>query len=194
MLARDVGRIDYDHVEATVYFTKIGEAGLFKLDPESGAETLVTRKINPAHLDGWLVLAGQVFYIEPQAVGPSKVHDLDPATGEDRVVADDSGLGRRLQLQRVARPAPDRHRAHGCRRTPTSARSRCATKRPAEFGHTASCGPRDVGASAPISKTLPLRSPRQARGCAACASPLARFRLLFCLRRSPSPACGRGLG
>ena len=87
VLARDVGRIDYDHVEATVYFTKIGEAGLFKLDPQSGAETLVTRKINPAHLDGWLVLAGQVFYIEPQAVGPSKVHDLDPATGEDRVVA-----------------------------------------------------------------------------------------------------------
>ena len=60
---------------------------LFKLDPESRAETLLTRKINPAHLDGWLVLAGQVFYIEPQAVGPSKVHDLDPATGEDRVVA-----------------------------------------------------------------------------------------------------------
>ena len=87
VLARDVGRIDYDHVEATVYFTKIAEAGLFKLDPQSGAETLVTRRINPAHLDGWLVLAGHVFYIEPQAVGPSKVHELDPAGGADRVVA-----------------------------------------------------------------------------------------------------------
>ena len=50
------------------FFTKIAQAGLFKLDPVSGAETLLTRKVNPAHLDGWLVLAGQVFYIEPQAV------------------------------------------------------------------------------------------------------------------------------
>ena len=87
VLARDVGRIDYDHVEATVYFTKIAEAGLFRIDPQSGSETLVTRKINPAHLDGWLVLAGQVFYIEPQAVGPSNVRDIDPVTGDDRVVA-----------------------------------------------------------------------------------------------------------
>jgi Tol biopolymer transport system component/DNA-binding winged helix-turn-helix (wHTH) protein len=87
VLARDVGRIDYDHADATVYFTKIAEAGLFKLDPRSGAETLVTREVNPAHLDGWLVLAGHVFYIEAQAIGPSNVHELDPATANDRVVA-----------------------------------------------------------------------------------------------------------
>ena len=47
----------------------------------------MTRKINPAHLDGWLVLGGHVFYIEAQAIGPSHVHDLDPVSGEDRVVA-----------------------------------------------------------------------------------------------------------
>ncbi|HJT97935.1 MAG TPA: winged helix-turn-helix domain-containing protein [Rhodanobacteraceae bacterium] len=87
VLARDVGRIDYDHAHGAVYFTKIEEAGLFRLDPGSGREILVTRKINPAHLDGWLVLAGHIYYIEPQAIGPSNVHDLDPATGEDRLVA-----------------------------------------------------------------------------------------------------------
>jgi len=87
VLARDVGRIDYDHADATVYFTKIAEAGLFKLDPRSGVETLVTREVNPAHLDGWLVLAGHVFYIEAQAIGPSNVHELDPVTADDRVVA-----------------------------------------------------------------------------------------------------------
>ncbi|HKE48212.1 MAG TPA: winged helix-turn-helix domain-containing protein [Rhodanobacteraceae bacterium] len=87
VIARDVGRIDYDHAEAAVYFTKIAEAGLFRLDPQSGQETLVTSKINPAHLDGWLVLAGHIFYIEPKAVGPSDVHELDPASGDDRVVA-----------------------------------------------------------------------------------------------------------
>ena len=87
VIARDVGRIDYDHVLATVYFTKIAQPGLFKLDPVTGEATLVTERINPAHLDGWLVNAGHVFYIAPKAIGPSDVHDLDPASGDDRVVA-----------------------------------------------------------------------------------------------------------
>jgi Tol biopolymer transport system component/DNA-binding winged helix-turn-helix (wHTH) protein len=87
VLARDVARIDYDRTDATVYFTKVSEAGLFKVDQKSGNETLVTRRINPAHLDGWLVLGGHVFYIEAQATGPSHVHELDPTSGEDVVVA-----------------------------------------------------------------------------------------------------------
>jgi len=87
VLARDVARIDYDRTDATVYFTKVSEAGLFKVDQKSGNETLVTRRINPAHLDGWLVLGGHVFYIEAKAKGPSRVHDLDPVSGDDVVVA-----------------------------------------------------------------------------------------------------------
>ncbi len=87
VLARDVARIDYDRTDATVYFTKVSEAGLFKVDQKSGNETLVTRRINPAHLDGWLVLGGHVFYIEAKATGPSRVHELDPVSGEDAVVA-----------------------------------------------------------------------------------------------------------
>ncbi len=87
VLARDVARIDYDRTDATVYFTKVSEAGLFKVDQKSGNETLVTRRINPAHLDGWLVLGGHVFYIEAKAKGPSRVHDLDPVSGDDAVVA-----------------------------------------------------------------------------------------------------------
>ncbi|HEX5121692.1 MAG TPA: winged helix-turn-helix domain-containing protein [Rhodanobacteraceae bacterium] len=87
VLARDVARIDYDRTDATVYFTKVSESGLFKVDQKSGNETLVTRRINPAHLDGWLVLGGHVFYIEAKAKGPSRVHDLDPVSGDDVVVA-----------------------------------------------------------------------------------------------------------
>jgi Tol biopolymer transport system component/DNA-binding winged helix-turn-helix (wHTH) protein len=87
VLARDVARIDYDRTDATVYFTKVSEAGLFKVDQKSGNETLVTRRINPAHLDGWLVLGGHVFYIEAKAKGPSRVHELDPVSGDDEVVA-----------------------------------------------------------------------------------------------------------
>jgi Tol biopolymer transport system component len=87
VLASDVARIDYDRADGTVYFTKVAEAGLFRLDSRSGQETLVTGKINPAHLDGWLVLAGRIYYIEARAVGPSAVHELDPATGGDEIVA-----------------------------------------------------------------------------------------------------------
>ena len=87
VLARDVARIDYDQAGGSVYFTRVTEGGLFRLDAHSGEETLVTRNINPAHIDGWLALAGHIFYIEAQAAGSSLVHDLDPATGEDRVVA-----------------------------------------------------------------------------------------------------------
>ena len=86
VLARGVGRIDFDHGDGTVYYTKIGQAGLFRLDPQSANEMLVTSEINAAHLDGWLVLRGQVYYIAPRAVGPSVVHVLDPLTGDDRVL------------------------------------------------------------------------------------------------------------
>jgi len=87
VLARNVARIDYDRADAAVYYTKVSEGGLFRLERNTGAETLVTRKVNPSHLDGWLVLAGHIFYIESKAAGPSSVHELDPSTGEDRVVA-----------------------------------------------------------------------------------------------------------
>jgi Tol biopolymer transport system component/DNA-binding winged helix-turn-helix (wHTH) protein len=87
VLAHDVARFDYDPGDATVYFTKIGEPGLFKIDPQSSAEISVTQKINAVHLDGWMVHGGDIFYIEAQAIGPSNVHDLDPVSGEDRVIA-----------------------------------------------------------------------------------------------------------
>ncbi|HEY6985910.1 MAG TPA: winged helix-turn-helix domain-containing protein [Rhodanobacteraceae bacterium] len=87
VLAHDVARIDYDRADATVYYTKVSEGGLFRLDQKSGAEALVTRKINPSHLDGWLVLDGHIFYIESKAAGPSNVRELDPANGDDEIVA-----------------------------------------------------------------------------------------------------------
>ena len=53
----------------------------------AGVEKLVSPNIMPMHLDGWLVRAGHVFYVEPEADAPSELHDLDPDTGHDRVVA-----------------------------------------------------------------------------------------------------------
>lgn len=86
-IMRNVARFDYDVADASVYFTKVAEPGLFRIDPQSGAETLITEKINPAHLDGWMVFRGDIFYVEAQAVGPSSLHDLNPVSGDDRVIA-----------------------------------------------------------------------------------------------------------
>ncbi len=86
-IMRNVARFDYDVADASVYFTKVAEPGLFRIDPQSGAETLITEKINPAHLDGWMVFQGDIFYIEAQAVGSSNLHDLNPVSGDDRVIA-----------------------------------------------------------------------------------------------------------
>jgi hypothetical protein len=78
----------------------------------------VSSTVNAAHLDGWLVQAGRIFYIEALAVGPSNVREIDPATGDDRVVATipesiaDMGFsvshdGRRVVVVRVAAPDTD---------------------------------------------------------------------------------------
>ncbi|HVT33009.1 MAG TPA: winged helix-turn-helix domain-containing protein [Rhodanobacteraceae bacterium] len=118
VLARGVARADYDRNADAIYFTKINETGLFALDRGSTAERRVSSTVNAAHLDGWLLQGGRIFYIEALAVGPSKVREVDPATGEDRVVATipesiaDMGFsvshdGRRVVVVRVAAPDTD---------------------------------------------------------------------------------------
>jgi hypothetical protein len=129
VLARDVARIDYDRADATVYFTKVAEAGLYRFDARSGEEQLVSRRINPAHLDGWLVLAGKIYYIEARAVGPSAVHELDPATGADTIVA---SIPSPTSISAFRTTAPASSWFALPPRTTTSARSRCGTATPAE--------------------------------------------------------------
>lgn len=87
VLAHDVARADSDPAAGALYFTRITEAGLFKLDGPSGVVTLLTRAIHPSHLDGWRVHDGKVVYFAPQATGPSEVRVRDPQTDDDRAVA-----------------------------------------------------------------------------------------------------------
>jgi Tol biopolymer transport system component/DNA-binding winged helix-turn-helix (wHTH) protein len=118
VLAHGVARVEYDHEAGAIYYTKIGETGLFRLDPASRTQMRVSSTVNAAHLDGWLVQAGRIFYIEALAIGPSNVREIDPATGDDRVVATipesiaDMGFsvshdGRRVVVVRVAAPDTD---------------------------------------------------------------------------------------
>jgi hypothetical protein len=87
VLARDVGRIEYDNAGATLYFTRISEPGLFRIDAQTGAETLVAQVIAPQRPDGWLVSAGKFYYLATHAIGRGSIHVIDPATGIDRELA-----------------------------------------------------------------------------------------------------------
>jgi Tol biopolymer transport system component/DNA-binding winged helix-turn-helix (wHTH) protein len=85
VLAHDVARVDT--VADALYFTRISTAGLFRMDLRTGSESRLTAVVQPAHLDGWRVLNGQVYYIAPQATGASELRLLDPVGGNERVIA-----------------------------------------------------------------------------------------------------------
>ena len=86
VVARGVGRHELDFVEGSIWFTRINQPGLFRIDPASGAEQLVTRAITPANIDGWLVSGGQLYYLVTHAIGRGTIHRFDPATGTDAVL------------------------------------------------------------------------------------------------------------
>lgn len=86
VVARGVGRHELDLVEGSIWFTRINQPGLFRIDPATGAEQLVTSAITPANIDGWLVSGGQLYYIVTHAIGRGAIHRFDPATETDVVL------------------------------------------------------------------------------------------------------------
>ncbi|MEO7325208.1 MAG: winged helix-turn-helix domain-containing protein [Dokdonella sp.] len=87
VLAQDVGRLEYDRVDDVLYFTRLSQSGLFRVDPQTGLEALVTRAIDPGQLEGWQVAAGKIFYIAPHAIGRSDIHVFDPVGGVESEIA-----------------------------------------------------------------------------------------------------------
>ena len=64
----------------------LNQPGLFRIEPRTGAEELVTQEITPANIDGWVISGGQLFYIVTHTIGRGSIHRFDPATGVDEVV------------------------------------------------------------------------------------------------------------
>jgi Tol biopolymer transport system component len=87
VLARGVSRFEPDRAGSIVYFARTSEAGLFRIDPGTGKESLVTDAIDPRQLDGWVVSAGEFYYIEPDTGGRSNLRVLDLASGRKRSLA-----------------------------------------------------------------------------------------------------------
>ena len=87
VLVRDVGRAETDPATGAVYFTRLAERGLFRLDRTGGATTLVTVATPRFDVDGWHIASGNVVYV---ATGPgrgSELRNLDPRSGADWLLA-----------------------------------------------------------------------------------------------------------
>lgn len=86
VVARGVGRHELDLAGGSIWFTRINQPGLFRIDPGTGEEQLVTTAITPANIDGWLVSGGQLFYVVTQTLGRAAIHSFDPLAGTSEVL------------------------------------------------------------------------------------------------------------
>ena len=83
VVARGVGRHELDLAGGAIWFTRVNQPGLFRVDPVTGEEKLASSVITPANIDGWLVSGGQLFYIVTHTIGRAAIHRFDPASGID---------------------------------------------------------------------------------------------------------------
>lgn len=87
-VAIGVQHAETDVAHGQVYYTRIGTAGLFRRSLPAGAEQPVSDKINALMLDGWHVVDGKIWYLVPIDVRMAIVHEFDPLTKADRVIAE----------------------------------------------------------------------------------------------------------
>jgi Tol biopolymer transport system component/DNA-binding winged helix-turn-helix (wHTH) protein len=81
----EYARVDREHRQ--VYFTRAGNPGLFRRSLAGGEVQRVTLLITPVMLDGWRVVDGRIWYLSGMDMEPVDVHEFDPASGNDRLLA-----------------------------------------------------------------------------------------------------------
>ncbi len=83
VLAEGVGRAETDPATGAVYFTRLAERGLFRLDRASGAMALVTVATPRFDVDGWHVASGNIVYAATGLGRGAELRNLDPRSGAD---------------------------------------------------------------------------------------------------------------
>ena len=87
VLVEGVGRAEADPVTGSIYFTRLDGRGLYRLDPATGASTLVTVATPRFQVDGWRIASGNIVYVSIGPAESGELRSLDPATGDDWVLA-----------------------------------------------------------------------------------------------------------
>ena len=75
----------YEDASGAVYFSKSNEAGLWRLDPASGATTLLVPSLAPIDCANWTLHGNSLWYVERDAERNAVLANLTPG-GEARVI------------------------------------------------------------------------------------------------------------
>ena len=117
-LVKGVGRAEADPASSAIYFTRLSGRGLFRLEPRTGIERLVTVATPRFHIDGWRIVSGNIVYVSINVDATGELRSLDPTTGDDWVLTglpslpagldfSVSAAGDRIVLARVANDDTD---------------------------------------------------------------------------------------
>lgn len=77
-----------------LYYTPTAGRGLFRFDFATGEQRFVSPKVNAISMNSWRVVDGRIWYVTGEELKLSILHELDPATGEEREL---SKIGAGLQ-------------------------------------------------------------------------------------------------
>ncbi|HEY0232568.1 MAG TPA: hypothetical protein VGC55_15075, partial [Dokdonella sp.] len=103
ILLKAISDFEVDRAARAIYYTPNVQSGLLRLDLDTGASRLVTDKIKSASAN-WRLVDGRIWYIADIEVKSANLHELDPATGTDRVISPLNAIMRDLSFS----PMPDR--------------------------------------------------------------------------------------
>ena len=75
-----------DDVSRSIYYTTTAGDGLHRYALDTGESRFVSADVSSVTTNGWRVVDGHIWYLTGIEVKPIVLHDLDPATGEERVL------------------------------------------------------------------------------------------------------------
>jgi len=75
-----------DPVSRGIYYTTSAGDGLHRYALDTGESRFVSPHVSSVTTNGWRVVDGHIWYLTGVEVKPITLHDLDPATGEERVL------------------------------------------------------------------------------------------------------------
>jgi Tol biopolymer transport system component/DNA-binding winged helix-turn-helix (wHTH) protein len=75
-----------DAVSRSIYYTTTAGDGLHRYALDTGESRFVSEDVSSVTTNGWRVVDGHIWYLTGIEVKPIVLHDLDPATGEERVL------------------------------------------------------------------------------------------------------------
>jgi Tol biopolymer transport system component/DNA-binding winged helix-turn-helix (wHTH) protein len=86
VLVEGIAQAQVDGKARALYYTAEGMPGLMRREFDGGTERLVTPAIGPDLGGGWRIVDGRIWYFSELGIRSAALHELDPATGADRLV------------------------------------------------------------------------------------------------------------